>query len=60
MDNNNNNNSKGIGFWGLLCLVFITLKLIGVISWPWVWVLSPIWINVIIMAVLVLILWRRY
>ena len=33
----------GLGFSGLLGIVFITLKLCGVISWPWVWVLSPLW-----------------
>jgi phosphoglycerol transferase MdoB-like AlkP superfamily enzyme len=36
--------SGGIGFVGLLTIVFITLKLIGVISWSWWWVLSPLWI----------------
>lgn len=41
----NDNTNKGIGFVGLLTIVFITLKLLGVISWSWVWVLSPIWIN---------------
>ena len=35
----------GIGFTGLLTIVFIVLKLCGVISWSWLWVLSPIWIN---------------
>ena len=39
-------NNKGIGFVGLLTIVFITLKLLGVISWSWLWVLSPIWINI--------------
>lgn len=34
----------GIGFGGLLAIVFITLKLCGVISWSWWWVLSPLWI----------------
>lgn len=34
----------GIGFGGLLAIVFITLKLCGIISWPWVWVLAPLWI----------------
>jgi len=42
-----------IGFPGLLALVFITLKLIGKISWSWWWVLSPIWIP---LALFVLIL----
>lgn len=37
--------SGGIGFTGLLTIVFITLKLCGVITWPWLWVLSPIWIS---------------
>ena len=44
MENNNNNNRGGIGFCGLLTIVFIVLKLCGVIAWPWGWVLSPIWI----------------
>lgn len=33
---------------GLLGLIFIVLKLCGVISWSWLWVLSPIWISAII------------
>jgi len=36
---------KGIGFTGLLTLIFITLKLCGVITWSWVWVLAPLWIS---------------
>lgn len=40
--NVNYNRSGGIGFIGLLTIVFITLKLIGVIGWTWFWVLSPI------------------
>ncbi len=35
---------KGVGFFGLLALIFITLKLCNVITWPWVWVLAPIWV----------------
>ena len=45
---------KGIGFAGLLTIVFIVLKLTNVISWSWLWVLSPLWIDfalVIIVAV---------
>ena len=33
--------SGGIGFTGLLTIVFIVLKLLGVINWSWLWVLSP-------------------
>lgn len=31
---------------------FIVLKLLGVITWSWLWVLSPIWISIIIVLVL--------
>lgn len=34
--------SNGIGFGGLLTIVFIVLKLTKVIAWSWWWVLSPI------------------
>ncbi len=35
--------SVGIGFFGLLTLIFITLKLCGVIHWSWWWVTLPLW-----------------
>lgn len=41
---NNNSSAGGVGFLGLLALIFITLKLTGVIGWSWWWVLSPLWI----------------
>lgn len=34
---------SGPGFFTLLGLLFIGLKLGGVIDWSWVWVLAPIW-----------------
>lgn len=37
--------SSGIGFFGLLTIVFITLKLTGYIDWSWLWVLCPLWIG---------------
>ena len=40
--------SGGVGFPGLLTVVFIALKLTGNITWPWVWVLSPLWISFIL------------
>lgn len=36
--------SCGIGFTGLLTILFIGLKLTGHVDWSWLWVLSPIWI----------------
>lgn len=41
-----------IGFPGLLTLIFITLKLTDYIDWSWVWVLSPIWISVVLFLVI--------
>lgn len=38
-----NSGSSGAGFCGLLTIAFIVLKLLGVITWSWWWVLSPIW-----------------
>jgi len=37
--------SGGIGFVGLLTILFIGLKLTGYVGWSWWWVLSPIWIS---------------
>lgn len=53
----NNYNTGGIGFVGLLQIVFITLKLLGVISWSWVWVLSPTWISIIITIIILLVVY---
>jgi hypothetical protein len=35
---------RGIGFLGLLAIVFITLKLTGYIAWSWWFVLAPLWV----------------
>jgi hypothetical protein len=34
----------GVGFFSLLTILFIGLKLTGYIGWSWVWVLAPTWI----------------
>lgn len=47
--------SGGIGFVGLLTIAFIVLKLLGIITWGWVWVLSPIWIDAILVIVLLVV-----
>ncbi len=46
-----NYSSRGIGFTGLLAILFITLKLIGEIDWSWWWVLSPLWIPIAIIII---------
>lgn len=47
---------SGIGFPSLLTIVFITLKLTDVIDWPWLWVLSPLWISFLVTVVVVALL----
>lgn len=49
------NNSGGIGFIGLLTIAFVVLKLTHYIDWPWIWVLSPIWIWASIIGLIVVI-----
>ena len=54
-NNNNTTSSSGIGFTGLLTILFIALKLLGVIEWSWVWVLSPIWITALLIVLCVVV-----
>lgn len=54
MSNNNNTSSGGMSFVGVLTLIFVVLKLIGVINWSWVAVLSPLWIALIIDIVILI------
>jgi hypothetical protein len=42
--NSNNSPPAGIGFTGLLTILFIALKLLHKVAWSWWWVLSPLWI----------------
>ena len=57
MTQNNSNKSSttsksdGISFVGLLAIAFIVLKLCNVITWSWLWVLSPIWISVALVII---------
>lgn len=50
--NEKSSGGGGIGFVGLLTIMFITLKLTHVIVWSWWWVLSPLWISVAVVALI--------
>ena len=58
-NNSNNGGSGGIGFIGLLTIVFIVLKLLGKITWSWVWVLSPMWISAIVLFIIIIVFCER-
>lgn len=47
--------SGGIGFTGLLTIVFIVLKLTNNIDWSWWWVLSPLWISFLLGALVIVL-----
>lgn len=48
--------SSGLGLLDVLAVIFIVLKLLGVITWSWVWVLSPIWIQLVIVAIVFIVI----
>lgn len=41
--NSSSSSSGGIGFFGLLTITLIVLKLTGYIDWSWWWVTAPLW-----------------
>lgn len=45
----------GLTIGDLILVAFIILKLTGVITWPWIWVLSPLWIGVLLFVVVLII-----
>lgn len=42
--------SLSLGF--VLGIVFTVLKILGHIDWAWVWVLAPIWGEVVLLLIL--------
>lgn len=55
-NSSSNSTSTGISTSGLLGVLFVGLKLTGYINWPWLWVLSPFWIPVVILIGILLVL----
>jgi len=53
MSDKESDNNGGLGFFSVLAIIFITLKILGHITWSWWWVLSPIWIG----TALTILLW---
>ena len=57
----NNNEEKyivvGPSFISMLTIVFIVLKLVGVITWSWIWVMAPLWIPIAIVTAIFLCVW---
>lgn len=51
----NNNIAGGLGIFDVLGIIFIVLKLGGIIDWSWIWVLSPFWIGLCLAVLLIMI-----
>jgi len=53
---NSTSTNGGIGFSGILFLIFLVLKLIGIINWSWWWITFPLWIPIVIVIFFVIII----
>lgn len=49
-------NAGGVGILGVLLIIFMVLKLVGVINWSWLLVLVPLWIELGAAAVMLIII----
>ena len=45
-----------MGFVTTLTLILIVLKVLGLIAWPWVWVVCPVWLSVLLAGAVFLLL----
>ena len=55
-DKNYNVNNTGVGILGVLLIVFIVLKLVGVVTWSWWVVLIPLWIEIGLLIIVILVI----
>lgn len=46
--NKSSSSGGGVGIPTVIQIVFIILKVVGVIKWSWFWVLSPTWISILV------------
>jgi hypothetical protein len=52
--------SNGSSLVGLLTIAFVVLKLCHVIDWSWWWVLSPLWIPIVALVIILFVFWIIY
>jgi hypothetical protein len=55
MSNNSSTSGGGVGFFGLMFLILMTLKLTNYIDWSWWWVTAPLWGGFVIVFFIVFI-----
>ena len=57
--NKRGESNTGVGFFGVLLAVFVALKLAKVITWSWWLVLSPLWVELGLVLLILLVLWMN-
>ncbi len=50
------NKSSGMSISSVVGIVFIILKLVGVIDWSWWWVTLPLWGGIVLLGVLLVVI----
>ena len=53
------NSDNGNAINGIIFCIFLTLKLIGVITWSWWWVTSPLWGVLVVAALIFMVAFLR-
>ncbi len=54
MEIHNSNTNNGIGAVGMLGVLFVAFKLLGIINWSWWWITMPFWIGGALVLVILL------
>ncbi len=57
--NNDRQNNVCLRYIDVLIIVFVVLKLANVIRWEWIWVLSPLWGEILIVIIYNLVIFIR-
>lgn len=47
--------NRGLGLGSILTIIFVIAKLIGIFTYSWLWVFSPLWIPIVLLILLPLI-----
>lgn len=55
MERNGKQYYTGLGILDVLQIIFIVLKLVGVVNWSWVVVFIPLWISLIAITVIFIV-----
>ena len=43
----------GTGFFSLMFLMFLGLKISGLIDWDWIWVFAPLWVPALLVLAII-------